>query len=197
MASRRAACSRRVSRHEPVPAEPTERWPGRGLDQPVPGRAPCGLGRVVDRRLGPRPRPARLDRLPAVGLARRRRGGVHRCPGALEPAGCASRRGRLRGADRPRHHRLDSRSRRIALGPLYLRGGTVFIAIAIFGSLSLTATARSAPLAGFWDDARPALVDISQWLQRIIPAAPDSRALGVPSFGQQVTIGGTWSTSNE
>jgi transglutaminase-like putative cysteine protease len=104
-----------------------------------------------------------------------------------------------------RLHALDERAtwirRRIGdpsvVGSLYLRGGTVFIMIAIFGSLALTATARSAPLAGFWDDARPALVDISQWLQRIIPAAPDSRPLGVPSFGQQVTIGGTWSTQNE
>jgi hypothetical protein len=104
-----------------------------------------------------------------------------------------------------RLHALDERAtwirRRIGdpatVGSLYLRGGTVFIMIAIFGSLALTASARSAPLAGFWDDARPALVDISQWLQRIIPAAPDSRPLGVPSFGQQVTIGATWSSSNE
>jgi transglutaminase-like putative cysteine protease len=104
-----------------------------------------------------------------------------------------------------RLHALDERAtwvrRRIGdpatVGSLYLRGGAVFIMIAIFGSLALTATARSAPLAGFWDDARPALVDISQWLQRIIPAAPDSRPLGIPSFGQQVTIGGTWSTLNE
>jgi transglutaminase-like putative cysteine protease len=104
-----------------------------------------------------------------------------------------------------RLHALEERAtwirRRIGdpstVGSLYLRGGTVFILIAIFGSLTLTASARSAPLAGFWDDARPALVDISQWLQRIIPAAPDSRPLGVPSFGQQVTIGGTWSSSNE
>jgi transglutaminase-like putative cysteine protease len=102
-----------------------------------------------------------------------------------------------------RLHALDERAtwirRRIGdpatVGSLYLRGGSVFIAIAIFGSLALTATARSAPLAGFWDDARPALVEVSQWLQRIIPAAPDSRSLGVPSFGQQVTIGGLWSTS--
>jgi transglutaminase-like putative cysteine protease len=104
-----------------------------------------------------------------------------------------------------RLHALDERAtwirRRIGdpttVGALYLRGGTVFILVAILGSLTLTATAHSAPLAGFWDDARPALVDISQWLQRIIPAAPDSRPLGVPSFGQQVTIGGTWTTLNE
>jgi transglutaminase-like putative cysteine protease len=104
-----------------------------------------------------------------------------------------------------RLHALDERAtwvrRRIGdpstVGSLYLRGGTVFIMIAIFGSLALTATARSAPLAGFWDDARPALIEVSQWLQRIIPAAPDARSVGVPSFGQQVTIGGTWSTSND
>ena len=104
-----------------------------------------------------------------------------------------------------RLHALEERAtwvrRRIGdpttVGSLYLRGGTVFILAAVFGSMALTATARSAPLAGFWDDARPALVEVSQWLQRIVPAAPDSRSLGVPSFGQQVTIGGVWSTSND
>ncbi|MBA2382409.1 MAG: transglutaminase domain-containing protein [Chloroflexi bacterium] len=104
-----------------------------------------------------------------------------------------------------RLHALEERAtwirRRIGdpttVGSLYLRGGTVFIAMAIFGSLVLTATARSAPLAGFWDEARPTLVDISQWLQRIIPANPNSRGLGVPSFGQQVTVGGVWNTSND
>jgi hypothetical protein len=83
------------------------------------------------------------------------------------------------------------------VGSLYIRGGTVFIAIAILSALTLTASARSAPLAGFWDDAKPVLIDISQWLQRIVPAAPDSRGLGVPSFGAQVTVGGLWSTSTE
>ena len=104
-----------------------------------------------------------------------------------------------------RLHALDERAtwvrRRIgdpsAVGSLYLRGGTVFIVLAICGSIALTETARSAPLAGFWDDARPALVEVSQWLQRIIPAAPGARNIGVPTFGQQVTIGGTWSTLDE
>ena len=104
-----------------------------------------------------------------------------------------------------RLHALDERAtwlrRRIgdpaAVGSLYLRGGTVFIMIASLGALTLTANARSAPLAGMWDDAKPMLVDISQWLQRIIPAAPDSKSLGVPSFGAQVTIGGLWSTSTD
>jgi transglutaminase-like putative cysteine protease len=82
------------------------------------------------------------------------------------------------------------------VGSLYLRGGTVFIMIAVFLALALTVSARSAPLAGVWDDAKPALVEVSQWLQRIIPAAPDSRGLGVPAFGEQVTVGGLWSTSH-
>ena len=104
-----------------------------------------------------------------------------------------------------RLHALDERAtwirRRIGdpstVGSLYLRGGTVFIVAAVFGALTLTASARSAPLAGFWDDMRPALVEISQWLQRIIPTNPNSRTLGIPTFGQQVTIGGVWSTSSE
>ncbi len=104
-----------------------------------------------------------------------------------------------------RLHALEERAtwirRRIGdpaiVGSLYLRGGTVFIMIAVFLALALTASARSAPLAGFWEDAKPALVDISQWLQRIIPAAPDSKTIGVPAFGSQVVIGGLWSTSDE
>ncbi|HUQ79127.1 MAG TPA: transglutaminase domain-containing protein [Patescibacteria group bacterium] len=83
------------------------------------------------------------------------------------------------------------------VGSMYLRGGTVFILIAVFGALTLTASARSAPLAGFWDGARPLLIDVTQWLQRIVPPAPDSKTLGVPSFGQQVVIGGVWSPRDE
>ena len=48
---------------------------------------------------------------------------------------------------------------RRAVGAIYLRGGTVFVIIAIFGSLALTASAKSAPLAGAWDDLKP-------WLAR-------------------------------
>ncbi len=104
-----------------------------------------------------------------------------------------------------RLHALDERAtwirRRIGdpatVGSLYLRGGTMFILIAAFGALTLTASARSAPLAGFWDGARPLLIDVTQWLQRIIPPAPDSQTLGIPSFGQQVVIGGVWSPRDE
>jgi transglutaminase-like putative cysteine protease len=104
-----------------------------------------------------------------------------------------------------RLHALEERStwirRRIGdpsvVGSLYLRGGAAFIVVAVFFSLALTASARSAPLAGVWDDAKPWLVDVSQWLQRIVPTAPDSRTLSVPAFGPQVTVGGLWSTLDE
>ena len=74
-----------------------------------------------------------------------------------------------------RLHALDEQAtwtrRRIgdptAVRSLYLRGGTVFILIAVVGSLALTATARSAPLAGAWDDLKPALLDISAAIQRL------------------------------
>jgi transglutaminase-like putative cysteine protease len=80
---------------------------------------------------------------------------------------------------------------------LYLRGGTVFILVAVFFALALTVSAHSAPLARYWDDVKPWLVDVSQFLQRIVPAAPNNRSIGVPAFGAQVTIGGLWSTSDD
>ncbi len=83
------------------------------------------------------------------------------------------------------------------VGRLYLRGGTIFIMLAVFFAWTLTASARSAPLAGFWENARPTLVEVSQFLQRIIPPAPGSRPIGFPTFGGQVTVGGIWSTSDD
>ena len=76
-----------------------------------------------------------------------------------------------------RLHALDEQAtwmrRRIgdpaAVRSLYLRGGTAFIAIAVVGSLLLTASARSAPLAGAWEDVKPVLLDISAAIQRFPP----------------------------
>jgi hypothetical protein len=103
-----------------------------------------------------------------------------------------------------RLHALDEqatwRRRRIGdpstVGSLYIRGGTIFVVAAIAGSLALTVSAHSAPLAGVWDDAKPMLIDISQWLQRFIPVTPQGRGIGVPAFGQQVTIGGIWTPNS-
>lgn len=102
-----------------------------------------------------------------------------------------------------RLHALDEQStwlrRRIgdpsAVGSLYLRGGTVFIIVAVLGSLTLTATARSAPLAGAWEDLKPWLIDLSGTIQRFLPAGPDTRGIGVVQFGPSAVIQNFWSTN--
>ena len=76
---------------------------------------------------------------------------------------------------------------------LYLRGGTAFIILAVLGSLVLTASASSAPLAGQWTAVGERLVDISQWLQRILPFGGNPRAVGF-GFGPQAIITGQWQT---
>ena len=81
------------------------------------------------------------------------------------------------------------------VGSLYLRGGTVFVLIAVVGSLALTATARSAPLAGAWEDVKPWLLDVSAAVQRFLPAGVDSRGIGAIQFGPNATIQNIWSTN--
>jgi transglutaminase-like putative cysteine protease len=103
-----------------------------------------------------------------------------------------------------RLHALDEQAtwarRRIGdpatVGSIYLRGGTVFIMIAIVGSLALTATARSAPLAGAWDDFKPWLLDVSASIQRYLPTLQDSRGIGGIVFGPSAPIRGQWTSSS-
>ena len=81
-----------------------------------------------------------------------------------------------------------------AVGSIYLRGGAVFIALAVLGSLTLTATATSKPLAGAWEDLKPWLLDVSASIQRFLPTLEDSRGIGGIRFGSQATILGSWTT---
>lgn len=83
-----------------------------------------------------------------------------------------------------------------AVSAIYLRGGTVFIIAAVLGSLALTATARSAPLAGAWDEVKPWLIDVSQAIQRFLPTGVDSRGIGVVQFGPSATVQSLWSTDS-
>lgn len=76
---------------------------------------------------------------------------------------------------------------------LYLRGGAVFIAAAVVGSLFLTATASSAPLQGAWKSVPGTLIQLSQWLQRYLPLGGESRNPGVVIFGENSPITGSWS----
>ncbi len=102
-----------------------------------------------------------------------------------------------------RLHALDEQAtwlrRRIGdpatVGSLYLRGGTVFILIAVVGAFALTYTARSAPLKDAWEGVKPALLDISSAIQRFLPAGPDSRGIGAIQFGPNATIQNIWSTN--
>jgi transglutaminase-like putative cysteine protease len=102
-----------------------------------------------------------------------------------------------------RLHALDEQAtwmrRRIgdpaAVRSLYLRGGTAFIAIAVVGSLLLTASARSAPLAGAWEDVKPVLLDISAAIQRFLPAGGDNRGFGSVAFGSSAVVQTSWSTN--
>jgi transglutaminase-like putative cysteine protease len=102
-----------------------------------------------------------------------------------------------------RAHAFDEQSawirRRIgdaaAVRSLYLRGGTAFIILAVLGSLVLTASASSAPLAGQWTAVGERLVEISQWLQRLLPFGGNPRAVGF-GFGPQAVITGLWQTDS-
>jgi hypothetical protein len=128
-----------------------------------------------------------------------------------------------------RLHALDEQAtwarRRIgdpsAVGSIYLRGGTVFVIVAILGSLVLTASAKSAPLAGAWDDLKPWLLDVSSTIEAVPADAreqprhrrasssgptPRSAARGPPTRGSRrrssgrrattsATTGGAWPTT--
>jgi hypothetical protein len=77
---------------------------------------------------------------------------------------------------------------------LYVRGGVVFAVLAILGSLVLTTTASSAPLADVWSGVDQRLIDLSQGIQRFLPrGGPGARITGV-SFGPQAAITGRWVT---
>jgi transglutaminase-like putative cysteine protease len=75
---------------------------------------------------------------------------------------------------------------------LHLRGGAVFVAVAVVGSLALTTAAASAPLAGAFAGIDDQLVDLGQSLQRYLPfGGPGTRLSGI-SFGPNATITGLW-----
>ncbi|MDQ6794060.1 MAG: DUF3488 and transglutaminase-like domain-containing protein [Chloroflexota bacterium] len=103
-----------------------------------------------------------------------------------------------------RSHALDEETawlrRRIgdasSVRSLYLRGGSVFIAAAVIGSLLLTGSASSAPLAGAWTGFGDKLVEISQSLQRYLPFGGAPRPVGF-GFGSSAPISGSWSQNNE
>ena len=83
-----------------------------------------------------------------------------------------------------------------AISGLYLRGGTLFIAVAIIGSVLLTKAASSDPLAGAWTDLGARVIDWSRGVAKFLPRSATGPALA-PEFGAESTIGGVWLTSDE
>ena len=103
-----------------------------------------------------------------------------------------------------RFHAFDEESewlrRRIgdpsAVSALYLRGGSVFIAVAVAAAFVLTQTASSAPLAGAVRGVGDQLISFGQDFQRFLPTGGANRPLGV-QFGTTSQISGQWVTRDE
>ena len=97
-------------------------------------------------------------------------------------------------------HALDERStwvrRRIGdpsqISGLYLRGGTVFIVLALVGSLVLTQRAASAPLAGAWQGVDDQLIRIGQEIGRLFPTGGELRGGGGVNFDSMARISPRW-----
>ncbi len=79
---------------------------------------------------------------------------------------------------------------------LYLRGGAIFIAVAVIGSLFLTATASSAPLQGLWKNVPGTLASVSEWAQKFLPGGGESRNPGIVVFGEHSAILAKWTPND-
>ncbi|MEJ7748358.1 MAG: transglutaminase domain-containing protein [Candidatus Limnocylindrales bacterium] len=103
-----------------------------------------------------------------------------------------------------RFHIVDERSdwlrRRIgdpsAMSGLYLRGGSVFIGLAVIGSLVLTNVAASDPLAGVWTDTSVRFVEWARVIDRFLPKGGQGVAFA-PTFGASASISGSWFTNDD
>ena len=80
-----------------------------------------------------------------------------------------------------------------SISSVYLRGGTIFIAVAVLASAVLTQTAASAPLAGAWDGVEDGLLSVSRSFSRFLPTGGSTRPIGL-SFGSDSLIGQVWNT---
>ncbi len=82
-----------------------------------------------------------------------------------------------------------------SISSVYLRGGTVFVSVAVVGALVLTQTAASKPLAGAWDGLSDSLLSVSQAFQRFLPAGGANRSFGV-TFGPTAAVQQVWTTDS-
>ena len=77
------------------------------------------------------------------------------------------------------------------ISSVYLRGGTVFIAVAVISSFFLTSAAASAPLAGAWDGVEDGLLTLSRSVSRFLPTGGSTRPVGL-SFGSNTQVQQSW-----
>lgn len=99
-----------------------------------------------------------------------------------------------------RFHVLDEQTewlrRRIgdpaSIAVIYLRGGTVFITVAVVGSILLMNVAKSAPLEGVWAGFGNNFVEFSRSIQRFLPTGGNTRPIGSDFDPSSTTIRGKW-----
>ncbi len=103
-----------------------------------------------------------------------------------------------------RFHVLDEQTewvrRRIgdpaSISGVYLRGGSIFIAVAVVGSLLLTNVARSAPLEGSWSGFSNTFADLSRYIERFVPTGGNTRPFGSDFDASSTSIRGKWQPNN-
>jgi transglutaminase-like putative cysteine protease len=83
-----------------------------------------------------------------------------------------------------------------SISGIYLRGGTLFIAVAIGGSLLLTNVASSDPLRGAWGGLSSGLIELSRSFQRYLPTGENSRSFGADFDPSGSSIKGRWQPDN-
>jgi Transglutaminase-like superfamily/Domain of unknown function (DUF4129) len=79
-----------------------------------------------------------------------------------------------------------------SVSALYLRGGAMFVGVAVLGALLLTGTASSAPLQGLWNELPQHLTDLARIVERIGPNGGNARPTGFSAFGSNVVTNGLW-----
>jgi transglutaminase-like putative cysteine protease len=83
-----------------------------------------------------------------------------------------------------------------AIASLYLRGGTVFIVLALLGSLMLSQRAASSPLAGAWTSVNDQLIGLGEAVGRLFPVGGDIRGTGGVRFDSAARISNQWFSDN-
>jgi transglutaminase-like putative cysteine protease len=103
-----------------------------------------------------------------------------------------------------RNHALEERTKWLhsrigdpgSVRTAYLRGGALFVGLAVLGAMALTATARSAPLQAVFADLPQRIVDVSQAFQRFLPTGGSNRSINAIPFGSTLPIANRWGSQD-